>query len=112
MTAVDHEDMLSSRWLFGGIAVTSLGLVGAWATVKQMRRRRRRWLGLPAPHDVVTAPTERERGAQLDVAMLRQFVDPARLASNGACAVVLGDHPEIRFRVPTPAAADRLAAGR
>ena len=103
VTAVDHEDMLSSRWLFGGIAVTSLGLVGAWATVKQMRRRRRRWLGLPAPHDVVTAPTERERGAQLDVAMLRQFVDPARLASNGACAVVLGDHPEIRFRVPTPA---------
>ena len=103
VTAVDHEDMLSSRWLFGGIAVTSLGLVGAWATVKQMRRRRRRWLGLPAPHDVVTEPTERERGAQLDVAMLRQFVDPARLASNGACAVVLGDHPEIRFRVPTPA---------
>jgi hypothetical protein len=100
--AVDHEDMLSSRWLFGGIAVTSLGLVGAWATVKQMRRRRRRWLGLSAPHDVVTAPNERDLGAQLDVAMLRQFVDPARLASNGACAVVLGDQTEIRFRVPTP----------
>ena len=90
VTAVDHEDMLSSRWLFGGIAVTSLGLVGAWMTLKQMRRRRRRWLGLPAPHDVVTAPTERERAAQLDVAMLRQFVDPARLARTGrapSCSV-------------------------
>ena len=94
--------MLSSRWLFGGVAVTSLGLVGAWQTVKQMRRRRRRWLGLPAAHEVGTAPTERERAADLDVAMLRQFVDPARPADTGACAVVLGDRPEIRFRVPTP----------
>ncbi len=102
VTAVDHEDMLSARWLFGGLAITSLGLVGAWKTVKELRRRRRRWLGLPVPHDIGTAPTDREREAQLDVAMLRQFVDPARLASSGACAVVLGDHPEIRFRVPTP----------
>ncbi len=104
VTSVDHEDMLSSRWLFGGVTVTSLGLVGAWTTVKQMRRRRRRWLGLPAGPDVATSPTERERQAQLDVAMLRQFVDTARVSSNGACAVVLGAHPEIRFRVPAPPA--------
>ena len=104
VTSVDHEDMLSSRWLFGGVAVTSLGLVGAWQIVKQMRRRRRRWLGLPAAHEIGTAPSGRERAADLDVAMLRQFVDPSRAADTGACAVVLGDRPEIRFRVPAPPA--------
>ena len=34
-STVEQDDMLSSRWLFGGIAVTSLGLVGAWKTVKE-----------------------------------------------------------------------------
>jgi nucleoid-associated protein YgaU len=100
--AVESDDMLSSRWLFGGVAVTSLGLVGAWMTLKQKRRHRRRWLGLEPSAVVATTPTDRERGAQDDVAMLRTLVDPSLLQTQ-ARAVLLGVRPEIWFRDTPPA---------
>lgn len=99
---VADDDMLSSRWLFGGVAVSSLGLVGAWMTLKQKRRRRRRWLGLE-PAAVATTPTDRERAAQDDVTMLHSLVDPTLLQAQ-ARAVLLGDHPEIWFRDAAPGA--------
>lgn len=102
--AVDHDDMLSSRWLFGGVAVTSLGLVGAWMTLKHKRRHRRRWLGLQ-PAAVVTTPTEREQAAQDDVAMLQTLVDSTLLQAR-ARAVLLGARPEIWFRDTAPVPPD------
>lgn len=98
---VEHEDMLSSRWLFGGVTVTSLGLVGAWMTLKQKRRNRRRWLGIQ-PAVVATAPTDRERAAQDDVALLDSLVDPSLLQAD-VRAVLLGAHPQIWFRDTPPA---------
>lgn len=100
--AVSSQDMLSSRWLFGGGAATSLGLVGAWMTVKQLRRRRRRWLGLPEPELEGVEPSERERSARFDVSMLSEMVDPTLRDGADVRAVVLGERTEIRFRHTAP----------
>jgi nucleoid-associated protein YgaU len=99
---VDADDMLSSRWLFGGIAATSLGLVGAWMTVKELRRKRRRWLGLSERHDPSGVPTRADVDAALDVSMLDTLVDPTLREGSAVRGVLLGDRAEIRFRHVAP----------
>ena len=70
-----RSELVSARWLFGGAAVTALGLVGAWATLRRLRKRRRRWLDLDEP--VAATPMvlpAQETTAQRSIAAIKQLV--------------------------------------
>lgn len=102
VSEVHREDMLNSRWLFGTAAVSSLGLFGAWMTIKRKRNRRRRWLGLEAHSDRFISTATTEHTTQADVVLLADLVNVDNHHTIGARAVLLGEHPEIRFRDTPP----------
>jgi len=101
---VDAHDVLNARWMFGAAAVTSLALGGAWVTLHQLRRRRRRWLGITPPAPVSAPdPTDREERVRHDLTALGDLVDPSLAIGSTVRGVILGDDPELRVRADAPA---------
>ena len=99
---VDSGDVLGSRWLFGTLAASSLALGGGWVTLHQLRRRRRRWLGVTPPPTTAPESTERELRAQHDLAALGELVDRDLATGANVRGVLLREATELRFRQPAP----------
>jgi len=104
--------------LFGGSAVTALGLAGAWETLRRFRTRRRRWLNLPEPAAAKSAATSADYDAYVkrSIDEIRALVTTGLRPSPPALGAVLErdgvtvmlDDPQ---PAPSPAGRQQRSAG-